>query len=155
MKIVIVLKRIFLIFLICVLLFVSLLFYRGSTFDKESKEYARTSILMIAEGWKKQELTNRATPELAAILNTDKLNDLFEHMSGLGKIISCENPAGESMLWFHSENGTFQDSASYKVKANFENGSAIFSLTLLRPNGTWMINYFSVKTSYINKNTNI
>jgi len=117
--------------------------YKGHALDAESKAFVDTALPAIAATWSKQQLLDRATPELRESLKPDQLNALFDALSRLGPLVEYEGATGEATMSYMIGSGSTV-SASYVAKARFQNGSATFRILLMRRDGHWMIHNFHV-----------
>jgi hypothetical protein len=123
---------------------VSAVVHKGNALDAESRDYVDRMMPAIATSWNKNELIERATPDLLAVLKPDRLAELINNCSRLGKMIEYHGATGEAMMWYVVNSGPMV-SASYVAKAKFDNGLAIFRLGLRKLDGRWLINSFYVE----------
>jgi hypothetical protein len=121
-------------------------FYEGNALDAESKAFVDRAVPAIAGNWNKQQLLDRATPELRESTNPDQMTALFEGLSRLGPMVEYEGATGEATMSYVAGSGS-TISASYVAKARFENGTAIFRIVLMKRNGGWMIHNFHVDSA--------
>jgi hypothetical protein len=117
--------------------------YKGRALDAESKAFVDSAVPAIAANWSKEQLLDRATPELREKARPDELTALFDALSRLGPLVDYEGASGESTMSFIAGSGN-TESASYLAKARFQNGSATFRLALMKREGHWMIQSFYV-----------
>jgi hypothetical protein len=122
---------------------IAVLAYNGGQFDKESKEFVDGAVPAIVASWDRQQLLERATPELRSSVTPDKLASMFQSLSRLGSLVNYEGAKGEANLSYFTGTGA-RISASYVAKARFENGSAVFRIALVRRDEHWMINGFHI-----------
>ena len=101
---------------------VGVLVYKGKTLDVESKAFVDSAVPAIAAGWNKEQLLDRATPELR------------------------DRAAGDANMSYMAGSGSTV-SASYVAKAKFKDGVATIQITLVKRDGRWMISGFHVDTS--------
>ena len=126
--------------------------YRGNALDAESKAFVDAAVPAIASGWNKQELLDRATPELREMAKPEQLAALFDALSRLGPIVEYEGAKGDATMAFTSGSGGTV-SAKYEAKAQFKNGTAIFRIVLMKRDGRWMIHNFQVDPAPTEKRT--
>jgi len=120
------------------------LLYKGHQLDTESKAFVDSAVPAIVTTWSKQQLLDRATPELRETIKPDELNALFDRLSQLGPLVEYQGATGEAaMSYIAGSGGTV--SASYDAKARFQNGSATFRIVLMKRDGRWMIHNFHVE----------
>jgi hypothetical protein len=117
--------------------------YKGSELDAESRAFVDGAVPAIAEHWSRQELLDRATPELRANANPEQLQAMFEALSRLGRLVEYEGAKGQAMAAFIAGSESTV-SGSYVARAKFEGGSAMFRIGLLKRDGHWMIHNFHV-----------
>jgi hypothetical protein len=128
---------------------VGVAFYRGHALDVESKAFVDRVVPAITAAWSKQQLLDLATPELRASATPNELTALFDRLSQLGALVKYEGATGESAMSYMAGFGSkgrssATVSASYVVKAQFQNGSATFKIMLMKRGGRWLINGFHV-----------
>jgi len=117
--------------------------YSGRALDAESKAFVDASIPAIAGSWNDAELLKRATPELRKSMTPGQLDSLFSSFSRIGHMIQYKGSMGGAMMSYIAGAGK-SVTASYIAKATFQNGSAIFSVALVKRNARWLINKLRV-----------
>jgi hypothetical protein len=117
--------------------------YKGRALDTESKAFVDSALPAIATAWTKQQLLDRATPELRTSVKPDELNALFAHFSQFGPLVEYEGAKGEARMSFMAGVGS-SVSAFYVAKARCQNGSVTFRIGLMKRDGLWMIRDFRV-----------
>jgi hypothetical protein len=117
--------------------------WQGKVADAESKAFVDTAVPAIAEDWHEQQLFDRATPELRKAANPVDLAEFFSKLSALGSLTKYDGCVGQSMLSYFTGTGSTV-TAAYSATAEFKNGTATFSIALLKRDGRWMINGFHV-----------
>ena len=128
----------------------AVLLYRGHALDAESKAFVDRAVPAVASTWSKQQLLDRATPELRESIKAEELTALFDALSRLGPLVQYEGATGEAtMSYIIGSSSTV--SASYVAKARFQNGSATFRILLLKRDGHWMIHNFHVDSAVGNQ----
>src|SRR5262249_4293418 len=112
--------------------------------EAESRAYVEDAVVNIAAQWSKDELLKRATPHLRSIAPPEDLRSLFEAAAaGLGPFVSYVGSKGGTMVSVMTGSGT-NISAKYVARATFQKGDADFQITLLKVDGTWMIEGFYI-----------
>jgi hypothetical protein len=121
----------------------AVLVYKGRALDAESKAFVDNAVPAIASNWGKEQLLDRATPELRNSVGPGQLTTFFNTLSRLGPLLKYEGAAGASAFSYIAGAGN-TESAAYTAKARFQNGSATFQIVLLKRGGRWMIQTFHV-----------
>ena len=117
-------------------------FYTGRSLDAESHAFVDTALPAITTGWSKQQLLDRATPELREKLKPGQLEAFFDDArSRLGALVEYQGATGGSVKSYIIGSGTTV-SATYVAKARFQNGTATFRLVLMKRDGRWLIHNF-------------
>ena len=117
--------------------------YEGHALDAESKAFVDNEVPAIATTWSKEELLDRATPELRSNIAPDQLTSIFNTLSKLGPLIKYEGATGQSTMSYFTGSDS-RASASYVANAKFQNGTATFRIALVKRGGQWMIYNFHV-----------
>ena len=125
---------------------VGVLVYKGNALDAESKAFVDSAVPAIVANGSKEQLLDRATPELRDSVKPEELRALFDAVSQLGPFAAYEGATGEANMSYMTGSGS-SVSASYIAKAQFKNGTATIHLALLKRDGRWMISGFHVDTS--------
>jgi hypothetical protein len=125
---------------------VGVLIYKGNALDAESKAFVDSSVSAIAASWSKEQLLDRATPELRTSVKPEELKTLFDAVLQLGPLVEYQGATGEANMSYMAGSGS-SVSASYVARAKFKNGAATIRITLLKRDGRWMISGFHVDTS--------
>jgi hypothetical protein len=120
-----------------------LLAYKGSELGAESRTFVDGAVPAIVPHWNKEEVLDRATPEVRANANPEQLRAMFEALSRLGRLVQYEGAKGQAMSAFVA-GGENTVSGTYVARAKFEGGSATFRIGLLKRDGHWMIHNFHV-----------
>ena len=119
----------------------AVLVLKGREFDAESKAFVDEAVPSITASWSAEALLARATPELRANVDADKLRSLFASFAWLGHLQQYEGSAGEATILLIIGRGD-SVSAAYLARARFSNGEAAIRIVLVRRHGKWMINNF-------------
>ena len=114
-----------------------MLAFRGNELDAESRAFVDGRVPAIAAHWSKQELLDRATPELRENAGPEQLQEMFQTLSRLGRLVEYGGAQGQAMMTYIAGSGS-------TARAKFEAGSAIFKIGLLKRDGHWMIHNFHV-----------
>ncbi|GEP61659.1 hypothetical protein [Reyranella soli] len=117
--------------------------YKGNALDTESRAFVDNAVSAIAGTWTKQQLLERATPELREKTKPQELTALFDTLSRLGPLVEYEGATGQATMSYMTGSGG-GISASYVAKARFRNGGASFRIGLVKRDDQWMINSFYV-----------
>jgi hypothetical protein len=117
--------------------------YRGSALDGESKAFVDAAVPAIARNWSKQELLDRAAPELTAKTTPEQLAMIFDTLAKLGTMVEYEGAKGDATMSYGTDAGS-GISANYEAKARFQNGGVVFRVGLVKREGRWMILNFHV-----------
>ena len=118
----------------------------GTRLDKESKEYVDATIIAIISNWNKDELLERASPELMAAIKENDLDKIFGLYQKLGKLEEyngCEGECNISIIFGRGKTIT----AEYLANAEFEEGSAKIMTTLVKRGINWQILKFYVDSN--------
>lgn len=113
---------------------------RVSALTRESRVYVDAAIPAITSTWNKNELMDRASPELVKMVAGTQLDTLFARCGQLGSIVSFEPPKGQARAFYSPERST--EVASYVSDAKFQNGTARVRMELSKQDGHWMIQGF-------------
>jgi hypothetical protein len=122
---------------------VGVLVYKGNALDAESKAFVDGAVSAITANWSKDQLLDRATPELRESVKPDDLTALFDSLSRLGPLVEYEGATGHAFVSYIAGSGSTV-SASYVAKARFQNGATSFKIVLMKHDGHWMIHNFHV-----------
>ncbi len=112
----------------------------------ETKSYLDNSLPAITAEWNADELWNRASPEFTKSISIADLDKIFSNFSKhLGKLEKYDGVVEGPMVGtnYILGAGTIQ-TATYKAKAEFERGPAMFTVTLIKHDGEWEFIKFSV-----------
>lgn len=120
--------------------------YKGNALDAESKGFVNEAVPAIAANWSREQLLDRATPELRESANPEQMRALFNAVSQLGPLVEYQGATGDVSMAFVAGSGSAV-TASYVAKAKFMNGAATIRVALLKRDGRWKINGFHVDTS--------
>jgi hypothetical protein len=101
------------------------------------------AIAAIAGTWNKQQLLDRASPELRDSVKPQELNVLFETLARFGPLVAYEGATGDARMSYMIGSDSAV-TASYIAKARFQNGSATIRIGLVKRDDRWMIHKFHV-----------
>jgi hypothetical protein len=126
------------VFLFLVIL-ISLLFYSGRGLDEESKAYADAALIAITSQWNEKDLTDRASPQfMATVKNPADLDRVVGMWRMLGPLKKYDGSRGDAHIgYFWPQGKTI--TAVYVARAEFDHGSAMIKLTLIKTDGVWKI----------------
>jgi hypothetical protein len=126
------------VFLLLVIL-ISILFYNGCGLDKESKTYADAALIAITSQWNEKDLTDRASPQLMATVKNpadlDRVVGMWRMLGPLKKYDGSKGDAHIEYFWPRGKTIT----AVYVARAEFDHGSAMIKLSLIKTDGVWKI----------------
>jgi hypothetical protein len=126
------------VFLLFVIL-ISVMVYKGRGLDKESKAYADAAIVAIASQWDEKDLTDRASPQLMATVKDpaelDRVVGMWRMLGPLKKYDGSKGDAHIGYFWPRGETIT----AVYVARAEFDQGSAMIKLSIIKTGGVWKI----------------
>src|SRR5271167_2174558 len=102
---------------------VSIAAYTGPSFDKESKAFADASVVAIASGWNEKDLTDRASPQLMAVVGDQSgLDRALDTWRALGPLRKYDGSKGEAHIVFSWPGGRTV-TADYVSRVEFDRGS--------------------------------
>jgi len=110
----------------------------GKTLDKESKAFVDTTIPAIVSDWDIVEIQKRASPEFNEAVDYDQMQQLFDVLHGLGDLQEYNGAVGEAKIVISFQEGIVI-TAYYDASADFESGSALVQLTLIKHGKNWQI----------------
>jgi len=119
--------------------------YRGPTFDKEAKVFLDEAAQAILASRDKQQLLDRATPELRANAKPQQIAAIFDALAQLGPLVEYDGVTGDATLDLSFAKG-FTVSAVGDAKARCRHGNVILHMITVRRDGRWMIDELSFKT---------
>jgi hypothetical protein len=125
---------------------VGVLVYKGNALDAESKAFVDSAVPAIAANWSKEQLLDRATPELRDSIKPEQFRSVFAAVSQLGPLVEYEGATGEANMSYMAGSGGAV-SASYVAKVRFKEGEATIRIVLVKRDGRWMINGFHIDPS--------
>jgi hypothetical protein len=120
--------------------------YQGRGLDASSKAYIEENVPAVISSWSKDELLQRASPQLLKIINEkpEQLDQLFQKLSKLGPMQSFGAVKGDSNVSYTTQNGKVT-TAAYVVTAKFKNGEGRIAARLIQsPAGQWQFLVFHV-----------
>src|SRR5436305_518702 len=77
---------------------VGVFLYKGHALDVESKAFVDSVVPTIAASWSKEQLLERATPELRERAKPEELRRLFDVLSRLGPMVEYHGTTGEAAV---------------------------------------------------------
>jgi hypothetical protein len=126
------------VFLLLVIL-ISFIVYNGRGLDKESKAYADAAIVAIASQWNEKDLTDRASPQLmATVKNPADLDRVVGMWRMLGPLKKYDGSKGDAHIGYFWPRGK-TITAVYVARVEFDHGSAMIKLSLVKTDGVWKI----------------
>lgn len=115
----------------------------GNRLDRESKAYVDAAIPAIVSTWDVNEIEKRASPEFNDDMDYDGLEQDFDTLRQLGKLVEYKGSSGESNITLSFQYG-YEITADYTASADFEAGSTDIRISLIKHGGQWQILDFRV-----------
>jgi len=139
-KFFLVLGGIFFALLVIMTIALGIAFYKGSALDDESRKYVEATVPPILSTWSVAKLKESSSPQLLEVLENgaETTARLFEKLSTLGQLQKFYDVTGEASMNASTEHGN-SITANYTAKADFENGPAIITISLIRLNEKWLL----------------
>lgn len=116
-------------------------FYKTYALHSESTAFVDSAVLAISANWRKEELLQRASPELRDSDKPDELNLLFSTLSRFGPLIEYQGATGQVRTTYITGSGDVV-TGSYAANARFQNGSTVLRIVVQKRDGRWMIQSF-------------
>jgi hypothetical protein len=113
-------------------------FWKGNALDAESKAFVDTLVPAIAANWDSKALLQHASTEFIESAPPEKLSEAFSQFSRLGRMLNYEGSSGDSKMFYSTSAGN-TITAQYAAKARFENGEAMFQLSLVKRGQQWQV----------------
>jgi len=111
--------------------------WNGARLDNSSRAYVDDVVPKILSAMSKDEIMKYASPEFQLFVSGNQLELTFHKLKGLGELIKCEKPTGQSLM--KVTNKGEEITADYKVTAKFKNGNADVYIKLGQSNEHWQI----------------
>ena len=125
-------------FLLLVIL-ISFIAYSARGLDKESKTYADAALIAITSQWNEKDLTDRASPQfMATVKNPADLDRVVGMWRMLGPLKKYDGSKGDAHIGYFWPGGK-TITAVYVARAEFDRGSAMIKLSLIKTDGVWKI----------------
>jgi hypothetical protein len=137
-KVLMIFGAIFVILVVIAVLGVAIVAVRGNALDKESKQYADTTIRAIISQWDIREIQSRASPEFKAAVKDDDLEKLVKMFRRLGKLNTYNGAKGQANMSVTTQDGKVI-SALYVGTADFDTGPAEIKLSLIKHGSHWQL----------------
>lgn len=133
--------------------FIGAMNLKGNALDESSKQYAESSVPQIVKGWKKDDLVNRAAPELTKIINSnlDQVDALFKKGALLGDFEKITDIKGSASMNYNLFADDQSVTANYSMTVKFKNDVAIVQLRLLRGEDEWKVLLFNITSPSLMK----
>lgn len=120
---------------------------QGAGLDEESRAYADRIVPEVVTTWDKSALEGELSPEFLEVSTGKQLDEFFTLYTKLGALESLDEAQGQSNIrWFLGEET--QITAVYMIDAEFENGPAQITLTLVKHGSEWQVAGFHVSSDY-------
>jgi hypothetical protein len=126
---------------------IGIAYYKGRALDAESKAFVDGTLIAFTTSRNKQELLDRASPELRENLTSEKVETILNLLDRLGIVTESKSAVGGTKMSYTVGSGS-NISASYVSKIYFQNGDATFQLGLIKRDGKWMISTFNVGAQF-------
>jgi hypothetical protein len=111
--------------------------------DADAKAFADAAVVAICTNWDRDELLNRASPELVGAIQVNGPDLFFGKLTAVGRLTKYEGAVGRAERTVY--NGNAKVTAHYKAKGRFEKGPAAVDISLVRFNeNSWQISAFTV-----------
>ena len=124
--------------LLLLVVLVSFIAYKGHGLDKESKAYADSAIVAITSQWNEKDLTDRASPQfMATVKNPADLDRAVGLWRTLGPLKKYDGSKGDANVFFGPRGKSI--TAVYVARVEFDHGSAMIKLSLIKSDGAWKI----------------
>ena len=122
--------------------------FQSQDLQASSKAYVEANVPMIISTWSKDELLNRASPQLLKSINEDPnhLDRQFQNLSKLGAMRSFGDVKGYATN-FTTNQDRIVRTATYVATAKFENGEGHISVRLIQSHGRWQFLQFNVDSA--------
>lgn len=111
---------------------------KGTALDKESREYLDEAIPAIVGKWDIKEIQKRASPEFNEAVKPEDLEKLMRVFRRLGSLKSYNGAKGDSTISITSQHGKVI-SATYIARADFSNGPAEITMSLIKHGDQWQL----------------
>jgi hypothetical protein len=121
------------------------LIVKGLALDKESKEYADSSIRAVSETWDIKQFQDRESKEFRSATPEKDLEQLFTAFRKLGKLKEYKGSTGQAMMSATTQRGQMT-TAKYAANADFEAGPAVIEINLIKHGERWEILGFRVNS---------
>ena len=139
------LGKIFLILLLLVAALVGYGLWQGPILDAQSKAYADNAVPAIFARWSKDQLLQRASPELTRNVSDNDLSTVFFGLARrLGVLVRCDGATGESHIFFNEKG--MNVTAQYNVNAQFFTAPGVIQLSLKKHGDQWQLLGFHVNS---------
>lgn len=113
--------------------------------NEESQAYADETIEAVCTDWDQSALEERLSPEFWEVTDDADLDKLFEIVGKLGPLESFETSRGEANIqrFLGQEERV---TAVYHAEAEFDEGPATITLTLIKHDDEWQVAGFNVNS---------
>lgn len=145
-KILTILGGIFAVLILAGVIGFSIFAVKGSALDKESKAYVDEVTPKILVNLKRETLFEYASDELKNSASEEEFDKLFKWFEKLGKFIDYKESKGQANISVTAQNGK-QISAYYEAKAEFESGTAIIKITIIKKGDQWHVIGFHINSN--------
>lgn len=117
------------------------LVFRGRALDAESRAFVDDVVPGLAADWSEARLLALSAPALREDASAAGLHALSRSFAALGPLVRDEGAQGSAnMAWTLGAGGAV--SAAYVASAQFQSGTAVIRIALLKQDGRWLITGF-------------
>jgi len=140
------LGRACLIVILFVIVSAPILFLKGRSLNKESREFIKKTVVPIISKWDEGKFLENCTDELKEQMEEDGgAENLFVRYRKLGKLKLYKGCEGKAKVSLSTENGR-NIKAAYVLDAEYEAAAATIDVNLVKRGSSWQIHFFDVKT---------
>lgn len=153
-KAIMVLGYVFLVLIVVLIVGYGTLTIIGHRLDRESKAFVDAAVPAIVSTWDVDEIEKRASPEFNDEVDYDGLEQDFDVLRQLGKLVEYKGSTGDSNITLSLQYG-YEITADYTANADFEAGSANMQMSLIKHGGQWQILDLKINPEEFNERSDI
>lgn len=153
-KAIMILGYIFLVLIVVLIVGYGTLTIIGHRLDRESKAFVDAAVPAIVSTWDVDEIEKRASPEFNDEVDYDGLEQDFDVLRQLGKLVEYKGSTGDSNITLSLQYG-YEITADYTANADFEAGSANMQMSLIKHGGQWQILDLKINPEEFNERSDI
>jgi hypothetical protein len=118
--------------------------YRGfMVSNTEGRAYVDSAVPAIARTWDRQQLLDRAAPELKAKATPELLDQVFGTLANLGPMSTYDGATFQETTNVATTGGEVV-TATYRATVHCQKGDAVITIRVLKRDGQWSILNFHV-----------